>query len=56
MKMSDFWPKGKAITLVFCRKMTKIENELAEKKSIILCLNLRKSRMSLKVVYDTLYI
>ena len=25
MKMSDFWPKSKAITLVFCPKMTKIE-------------------------------
>ena len=25
MTMRHFWPKGKAITLVFCRKMTKIE-------------------------------
>ena len=25
MKMSHFWPKSKAIALVFCPKMTKIE-------------------------------
>ena len=25
MKMRHFWPKSKAIALVFCRKMTKIE-------------------------------
>ena len=25
MKMRHFWPKSKAITLVFCRQMTKIE-------------------------------
>ena len=25
MKMSQFWPKSKAIALVFCPKMTKIE-------------------------------
>ena len=23
--MSDLWPKSKAITLVFCRKMTKLK-------------------------------
>ena len=25
MKMSDFWPKSKAITLVFCQQMTKLK-------------------------------
>ena len=25
MKMSDYWPKSKAITLVFCRQMTKLK-------------------------------
>ena len=25
MKMSDFWPKSKAIALVFCSHMTKFE-------------------------------
>ena len=25
MKMSQFWPKSKAIALVFCSKMTQIE-------------------------------
>ena len=25
MKMRQFWPKSKAIALVFCLKMTKIE-------------------------------
>ena len=25
MKMSQFWPKSKAIALVFCRQMTEIE-------------------------------
>ena len=25
MKMSHFWPKSKAIALVFCPKMTKFE-------------------------------
>ena len=28
MKMSDVWPKSKAITLVFCRKMTKVYIDL----------------------------
>ena len=25
MTMSQFWPKSKAIALVFCRKMTKLK-------------------------------
>ena len=28
MKMSHFWPKSKAIALVFCSKMTKFEANL----------------------------
>ena len=28
MKMSQFWPKSKAIALVFCSKMTKFEANL----------------------------
>ena len=27
MKMSHFWPKSKAIALVFCSQMTKVEVE-----------------------------
>ena len=30
MKMSHFWPKSKAIALVFCSKMTKFEANLID--------------------------
>ena len=30
MKMRHFWPKSKAIALVFCSKMTKFEIDLID--------------------------